>query len=101
MRVVACNQDEVSNRYDELKLFEVLFKKNSKNYKPDLQHVTRFSTGPFIYIAKFGFRLVSINVVRLYRRLFICYIQTLSQAINILQASNNLFPDRLSKHTPQ
>ena len=53
MGVVAANQYEVSDRFDELKKVGMPFQKMAKYWKPELHHVLELSTGPLFHMGKF------------------------------------------------
>jgi hypothetical protein len=64
--VVAGNQYEVGDRFDELKVVGMPFKKRGKRCKPDLHHVLVLGTGPLFHAGKFVSKLVYVREARNY-----------------------------------
>jgi hypothetical protein len=56
--VAAGNQSEVGDRFDELEVVWMPFKKRGKGWKPDLPYVLLLSTGPLFDAGKCGSKLV-------------------------------------------
>ena len=61
MGVVAKNQYDVGDRFEDLKVGGILFKKRGKCSKPDLHHVLVLGTSPLFYRGKFVSKLVYIR----------------------------------------
>jgi hypothetical protein len=95
--VVAGNQYEVGDRFDELKVVGMPFKKRGKRCKPDLHHVLVLGTGPLFHAGKFVSKLAYVREARNYGKSFIYQVQTLFLAINIFQKTNNPFPGVIFK----
>lgn len=78
MGVVACNQYEVSDRFEEHKVVRMPFKQMGEHCKPDLLHVLVPSTSQLSYTGKFVTKLVNVREVSNYGNSFIYQVQTLS-----------------------
>jgi hypothetical protein len=90
--VVAGNQYEVGDRFDELKLVGMPFDKRGNGWKPDLHNVLVLGSGPLFRGGKFVFKLAYVREVRNYGKLFIHQVQTVFLAINIFHTTHNPFP---------
>jgi hypothetical protein len=91
MGVVAGNQYEVGDRFDELKVVGMPFMKRGKHCKLDLHHALVLSTGQLFHAGKFVSKLVYVKEARHYGKSFIYQVQTLFMALNIFQKTNNPF----------
>jgi len=69
--VVAGNPYEVGDRFDELKVVGMLFKKRGKRCKRDLHYVLVLGTGLLFHTGKFVSILVYVSEVRNYGKSFI------------------------------
>jgi hypothetical protein len=96
--VEAGNQFEVGDKYDELKVVGMTFKKSGTHWNPDLHNVILLSTGLLFRVGKCVFKLASVTELRNYRKSFIYQVETLFLAINIFQKSNHPFPGVIFKH---
>jgi len=90
--VVAGIKYEVGDRFDELKVVGMPFKKRGKRCTPDLHHVLVLGTGPFFHTGKFVSKLAYVRKASNYGKSFIYQVQTIFLAINIFQKTNNPFP---------
>jgi len=95
--VVAGNQYEVGDRFDELKVVEMLCKMWGKDCKPDLHHVLVLGTSPLFHLGNFSSKVVYVKQERNYGKSFNDQVQTLLLAVNIFQKTNNPFPGVIFK----
>jgi hypothetical protein len=91
MGVLAGNQYEVGDRFDELKVVGMPFRNRDKHCKPDLYHVLVLGTGPLFRAEMIVSNLAYMREARNYGKPFIYQVQTLFLAINIVQKTNNPF----------
>jgi len=90
--VVARNQYEACDRFEEEKVVKVLFKARGKRYKPDLLYVLVLSSGSLFHMGKFVSTLACIREVRNNGKSFIFQVEMIFLAMNIVQKTNNPFP---------
>jgi hypothetical protein len=64
--VVAGNRSEVGDRFDELKVVGMPFKKRGKRCKSNLHHVLVLSTSPLFHRGKFDSKLAYVKEARNY-----------------------------------
>jgi len=95
--VVAGNQYEFGDRFDDLVVVGLRFKVRGKRWKPGLYDVLVLSTGPLFHMGKFASKLGFVREGRNYGELFIYQVQTLFLAINILLQTNNPIPGVIFK----
>jgi len=95
--MVAGKQYKVGNRFDELKVVGMPFKKRGKRCEPDLHHVLLLSTGPEFHASKFVSKLAYVRQARSYGKSFIYQVRTLFLAINTFQKTNNPCPGVIFK----
>jgi len=92
VEVVAGNQYEVGDQFDECKLGRMRFLKRGRHCKQDLHQVLVLGTGLLFHTGKIASKLVNFGEARNYGELIIYQVQILFLAINIFQKTSNSFP---------
>ena len=101
MGVVECNQYEVGERFDELKVVGIPCKERGKRCKQDLHDVHVRGTSPLFHTSMFVFKLAYVRKVRNYGKSIIYQVQTLLLALNIFQKTDNPLAGMIFKYALQ